>query len=251
MGLVCKNCGATAQSGFKFCNVCGTPIEPEIEITVSEPVQPYSDYMGIKGRALRILTGPRAGEFVKAWPECEIGREGTGLTLRDNTLSPHHSRLATTNDKTMLEDLDSLNGIFFKIKDKVVLKDNDLIRAGDHYFLYEVFSEEDVETEYGADFYASPSRSERFRLVEVLRGGRRGRASAAPDGGITVGRLEGDFTFPDDKKMSDRHFTIRWTQRGGILVDYSENGTFVQIHQAVQVEEGDIFFAGQTLLRVV
>ena len=54
----------------------------------------------------------------------------------------------------------------------------------------------------------------------------------------------------DDMRMSPKHFTIRWTQRGGILVDHSDNGTFVQIHQDTPIQSGDIFFAGQTLFQV-
>ena len=74
----------------------------------------------------------------------------------------------------------------------------------------------------------------------------------APDGGIVVGRTDGDFLFPTDERMNAKHFSIRWTQRGGILIDHeTRNGTFVQIHESEQLCEGDLFFAGRNLFRVI
>lgn len=250
MSQVCERCGMPVRAGFKFCNVCGAPLEEKSSESIQ--VAGYSEFLGVKGRALRIMTGERAGEFVAAYPTCTIGRENADITLaEDATLSPSHARLSVRQNATILEDLDSLNGVFLKASDKLVLQDNDVIRAGDHYFLFEFFSSDKFIDDTGTEFYAAPNRGERFRLVEILENGRRGRACMAPDGGIVVGTSEGDFLFPEDDKMSRRHFTLRWTQRGGLLIDHSDNGTFVQIHEATPVAEGDIFFAGKTLFRVV
>ena len=249
MAQICNHCGMPIRQGFKFCNVCGSPIQAD---TVKQDgVKPYSELMGYQGQVIRILTGEDAGDFVDAWPSCTIGREEADLMINDTTLSPQHARITVNENEVILEDLDSLNGVFLRSEDKHVLSDNDIIRAGDHYFLYELFSQENFDTDYGATFYASPSRGEKFRLIEILSGGRRGRACTAPDGGIAVGRTEGDFIFKDDERMSPKHFTIRWTQRGGILVDYSENGTYIQIRKPVQVSTGDLFFAGKTLFKVI
>ena len=250
MSDVCNRCGMPVRPGFKFCNVCGAPVEPaEGE---GEQVEQYSSYSGVRGRAVRIMTGPRAGEFVPAYPGCTIGRSDADIVdADDTTLSPQHARLSVVQNATLLEDAGSLNGVFLRATDKVILEDNDILRAGDHYFLFEFFSPDRFTDETGTEFYAAPCRGERFRLVEILRNGRRGRACMAPEGGIVVGRREGDFCFPEDTRMSDRHFTIRWTQRGGMLIDHSANGTFVQIHEATQVSEGDLFFAGRNLYRVV
>ena len=79
----------------------------------------------------------------------------------------------------------------------------------------------------------------------------RGRACGATDGCITVGRSEGDFVFPDDEKMSPRHFSIRWSQRGGLLIDVAFNGTFVQIHDVEAIARGDIFFIGNELYEMM
>ncbi len=251
MSQICNRCGMPVRPGFKFCNVCGAPFNQEEE--VHDNVEPYSPYLGPQGRAIRQLTGTRAGSFYNAYPVCTIGRSNTDICIPDdNTLSPIHSRIVTRSDCTLLEDLNSLNGVFLKARDKIALQDNEIIRAGNHYFLYQFFSPDHFTEEYGTEFYGAPNRGEHFRLVEILSGGRRGRACMAPDGGIIVGRTEGDFTFPEDEMMSEKHFTIRWTQRGGILIDNStSNGTFIQIHESTRVQEGDIFFAGRNLFCVI
>lgn len=250
MSQVCSRCGMPVRQGFKFCNVCGAQV---VEVECDEAtVLPYSVYIGPQGRAVRQLTGKDAGRFFPIYPAGTIGRDDADIELtEDETMSPCHLRISVRSDGTWLEDLDSLNGVFLKIKDKAVLRDNDIIRAGDRYFMYEFYAPERFTEEFGTEFYAAPHRGERFRLIEILSGGRRGRACMAPDGGIVVGRMEGDFIFPEDKRMSDKHFTIRWTQRGGILVDHSANGTFIQIHEPIRVEGGDIFFAGQHLFQII
>lgn len=250
MSQVCSRCGMPVRSGFKFCNVCGAQV---IENEDNEDVvASYSAYLGPQGKAIRQLTGKDAGRFFSIYPAGTIGRDDADIELTDDAMmSPCHLRATVRNDGVWIEDLDSLNGVFLKIKDKVILRDGDMIRAGDHYFMYEFYAPERFTEEFGTEFYAAPHRGERFRLIEILAGGRRGRACMAPDGGIVVGRSEGDFIFAEDEKMSPNHFTIRWTQRGGILVDHSVNGTFIQIHEPVRVEDGDIFFAGKHLFKIV
>lgn len=249
MSQVCQKCGMPVTPGFKFCNSCGAPVEEDVE--VSTEAVPYSKWQGYQGRALHILTGAHGGEFVNVYPECSIGRKEANLLIEDKTISPVHAKISVNEDETLIEDLGSLNGVFLRIKEKMTLQDGDLIRAGVHYFLYEVFSQETVDDNYGADFFASPGNKEKARLIEVLSGGRRGRARVIPDSGITVGRSEGEFLCFDDEKMSLKHFSIRYTQRSCILLDYSANGTYLQIRQPVKLTGGDLFFIGETLFRVI
>ena len=251
MGQKCKQCGSAVQPGFKFCNVCGAAVEEPASEVLSQPeVEPYSELLGVKGRTVRVLNGEKAGRFVDIYPQCTIGRKGAGVDISDDpSLSPVHFRIEADETGANISDEDSLNGVFMRASDKVVLNQNEIIRAGDHYFLYECFPDDTLSSKFGADFYASPRRGVRFRLVEILSGGLRGRACTASDS-ITVGRSEGDFVISDDTRMSAKHFTIRWTQRGGILVDHSDNGTFVQIHHETHAECGDLFFAGQTIFRL-
>lgn len=252
MSQKCAKCGMPVSPGFKFCNACGAEVSPRAESESHDGAVPYSDYIGCHGRAIRILTGRTAGTFYAAYPTCTIGRENCDIRiLHDQTLSPQHVRLTTYSEETMLEDNDSLNGIFLRMREPKVLHNNEIIRAGSHYFLYQIISVERFNESHQTEFYATPLHGECFRIVEIIKGGCRGRALTATETGFAVGRTEGNFQFPEDDKMSDRHFEIRWTKQGGMLFDYSLNGTFLKIHEPVRVVEGDTFFAGNTLFRVI
>ena len=225
MSFVCSRCGLAVRPTFKFCSTCGAPVV-DTEAASDETV-PYSPFIGPQGNSIRQMTGQNAGIFFSAYPECCIGREDANVRIADDmTLSPSHARVFSNDKGLFLEDMDSLNGVFLAIKDQKFLQDHDIIRAGDHYFLYEVISPDAFTDEYGS-------------------------ACMPIDGAVVVGRNDGDFRFPDDQKMSARHFTVRWTYGGGALIDHSANGTFLQIHDAVHVEPGDLFFAGKNLFRVI
>jgi len=254
VSVICSRCGMPVREGFKFCNVCGTNVSGEVSaIKNAEEAVPYTKLAGLEGSVVRAMTGTAAGQFRAVYPECTFGRlEGDYHDAGDTTLSMQHAQIRCTDDSIVINDLGSLNGVFLRIRDKVILRNGDIIRAGNHYFLYDHYENAPFREEFNTEFYATPNRGERFRLVEVLRHGLRGRACTAPDGGIIVGRSEGDFLFPHDDTMNAKHFSIRWTQRGGILLDHrSTNGTFVQIHEPTILEHSDQFFVGQTLFHLL
>ncbi len=250
MTRLCKRCGKPVHVGFKFCNACGEPVTDDAADTGG--VVSHSPLLGIRGRALRALSGAQAGEFFDAFPAISIGRNDADICSEDSTVSPAHARLDATETGVQIRDTESLNGVFARAdEEKVLLRDNDIIRAGDHFFLFETIALDRYKEESGTEFYASPLRGENFRLVEIIAGGIRGRACVASDGCIAVGRCEGDFTFPDDEKMSPKHFSVRWSRSGGLLIDSSRNGTFVQIHDVKSLSRGDTFFVGNELYEVV
>lgn len=255
MARECVQCGKTIVDGGKFCSVCGARVsaaEDGFQAT-NEGTQAYSPFTGIEGRALRVLTGSRAGEFVSVYPSVTIGRNRANFNVHDDeTLSPVHARVFCMNDICYLDDLESHNGVLIRIAEKTILHDRDVIRAGQTFFRFEHLMTEMFSDDEGTSFYATPMRGERFRLVELLDDGYRGRAKTASEIGLTVGRKEGNFLFEQDTQMNPRHFTIRWTQRGGVLTDHaSMNGTFVSLQDTVELHPGDQFFLGCTLFGVL
>ena len=119
-----------------------------------------------------MLTGDHAGQFYDAFPAVTVGRNNADIVSADPTVSPVHARLDATESGAQIQDMDSLNGVFVRTKDeKTLLHDNDIIRAGDHLFLFEVIALDRYSEESGTEFYAAPLRGENFRLVEILAGG--------------------------------------------------------------------------------
>ena len=88
-------------------------------------------------------------------------------------------------------------------------------------------------------------------LQLITEGGQVGGAYPIESGELSIGRNEGDVTFPHDGYLSGKH--ARVVERGGrfFLVDNgSRNGTFVRIKGEVEIETGDTFLVGKQIFRL-
>lgn len=95
---------------------------------------------------------------------------------------------------------------------------------------------------------ASPPKS--GRLLLIMEGGDVGETFQLRPTETGIGRVDGDIKFPHDGYMSSRHARI--LQRNGrfFLIDNnSRNGTFVKIHQEVELHGGDVVLIGKQLFR--
>ena len=166
MTRLCQRCGKPVHVGFKFCNVCGEPVNDDG--ASAGDVVSYSPLLGIRGRTLRVLTGDHAGQFYDAFPAVTVGRNNADIVSADPTVSPVHARLDATESGAQIQDMDSLNGVFVRTKDeKTLLHDNDIIRAGDHLFLFEVialdrYSEESAPNSMPLRYAAKTSDSSKY-----------------------------------------------------------------------------------------
>ena len=88
------------------------------------------------------------------------------------------------------------------------------------------------------------------RLLLIMEGGEVGETFGVRPQETVIGRVDGDIKFPHDGYMSSRHARI--LQRNGrfFLIDNnSRNGTFVKIHQEVELHPGDVILIGKQLFR--
>jgi pSer/pThr/pTyr-binding forkhead associated (FHA) protein len=88
------------------------------------------------------------------------------------------------------------------------------------------------------------------RLLLIMEGGEVGETFGLRPAETVIGRVDGDIKFPHDGYMSSRHARI--LQRNGrfFLIDNnSRNGTFVKIHQEVELHPGDVILVGKQLFR--
>jgi len=88
-------------------------------------------------------------------------------------------------------------------------------------------------------------------IIQVIsEGGQVGETYVVQKGGTSIGRVEGEATFPHDGYLSSRHAQI--VARGGryYLVDLnSRNGTFIRIKDEVELQTGDTFLVGKQLFK--
>jgi len=95
---------------------------------------------------------------------------------------------------------------------------------------------------------AAPPKS--GRLMLIMEGGETGETYDLRATETVIGRVDGDIKFPHDGYMSGRH--ARVIQRNGhfyLLDNNSRNGTFIKIHQEVELNPGDILLVGKQLFR--
>lgn len=183
----------------------------------------------------------------------QIGRAVGDLKLDDPYLSPVHVQLRAVRSALMLEDLNSRNGVFLRIADELALEDFDEIAVGHQRFIFRSSWDHPENTQLpyqdntllmGAD-----PPYDAHRLVAVLNNGNVSRVFPIPAshgaGPSVSGNADLDATAAMVYAMIER--------RSGkcFIKDLEhENGTFIRIHDPVELIEGDCFLVGRTRISV-
>ena len=85
------------------------------------------------------LDGRVTGEFALEKPEITIGRTRGDLTFNDDPyMSAAHARVVAQPARFVLQDLNSRNGVYRRIRDEVELKDGDEFFLGEHVFRVQI-----------------------------------------------------------------------------------------------------------------
>jgi hypothetical protein len=142
--------------------------------------------------------------------QIDVGRTEGDIVLSDDPyLSPRHARLRRRADGYSVRDLDSVNGIYIRLKDGVELADGDMILLGQQVLRFELLSEGEAPigpAQIGGVFvFGTPEVPRVARLVVYSTEGI-GRDFVSLYRGETVlGRENGDLVFTDDPFLSRRH----------------------------------------------
>lgn len=262
----CHECGAPLQQGFKFCGKCGGKVEYEHTATAAPPYtgpgpsERKTLFFGqmqaaraklvlIKGDGLDGLSYTLAGQDHVA------GRvDGPLLFREDPYLSPRHANFFYKDGKLHVRDEGSANGIFIRIRAPMPVRSGDTFLVGEQVIKVETTPPEMAglgPDEDGTYYFASPRRTSKLRLVQLLRGGDIGLVFRAAGDAVTIGREANDVNFPEDPFISGRHAQVSFSDAGLMLTDLgSKNGTFLRITGEMSLQHGDYVFMGQQLLRV-
>ena len=190
--------------------------------------------------------------------EVVIGRSSSQETLaNDPFLSPEHASIVSSNGRFVIKDLDSLNGIFHRIRGEHELGSGDFIRLGQELLHFEKIEDVkalpagnpgDGETLRGG----SPDIGYWGRLSLIAGPEITSRAFLFSDDEINIGREIGDIVFRDDGFVSGRHARISKINGRVILKDLgSSNGTYIRVRGERPLEDGDLILMGQQLFRLV
>lgn len=93
------------------------------------------------------------------------------------------------------------------------------------------------------------SQKTKGKLVVILEDGTDGAALELSPSTTIIGREGVDISFPHDDFLARRHAELSFVN-GTLLITplESTNGVFLQVHQEVELESGDVFRIGQQLL---
>ena len=183
--------------------------------------------------------------------ESILGRVEGDITFPDDGLvSRRHAKLTQTDNGLMVEDLNSANGVYRRLKDNYEMKHGDIILMGKQMFRF--YAQSPPSDGAGKDPKATPSGSTKgAELVRVLPGGVEEARYPLPPGESVLGRTRGTINFSDDAYLSSRHARIK-NEGGKVILEdlQAVNGTFVGIREKTPVADGDIILIGHQLLRV-
>ena len=175
---------------------------------------------------------------------------------KDPYISPRHADLVFKDEKLTITDLDSLNGIYYRMTGEVQIYPGTYFRIGRQLLRLEVpgdFQQMNIEAPQGDDstFWGSPPPQVWARLVQVLEGGKIGEIHLLTQPELIIGREEGEVRFPEDGFISSRHCML--INKGGdcYLRDLgSSNGTYLRIRKSHALKSDDRVQIGNQVLKI-
>ncbi|TPV95568.1 MAG: FHA domain-containing protein [Myxococcales bacterium FL481] len=293
LGLACPVCGQLNVIRAVRCSRCGNELAPapvgaavggEDEGRVAEAVavpaagaidDPPSGASagGAGGHAKTMFFGALQQQEVSPRLVVIKGEGADGLTYQlsgetqilgrtrgdlcfaeDPFLSPEHGRFTVQGGRLFVQDLNSTNGIFVRIRAPSPIEHDDLFLVGEQLLQLDARGFAEYMPDHrGTYFYGSPRVEAEFRVTQRLAGGGLGLSSAARGSTLTIGREGNVLNFPEDRFISGHHAQLHRPAPGGPIVlsdTGSRNGTYVRIKRAQELFHGDYLFVGQQLFRV-
>ena len=196
-------------------------------------------------------------------PITVLGRVDGDIVFPDDALvSRRHARFTVTDEGVAVEDLNSANGIFWRLRMPYDLRDGDSILMGRQMFRFRTAEAAAKEAkdkppakpaDKGPD--KGPDKGKEkvppAELIRIMAGGVEENHYFLQEGENILGRTRGNVTFPDDAYLSSQHARVLVKDGNGKIEDMgAANGTFVGVRDRVTMEDGDIILIGHQLLRV-
>jgi len=244
-----------------YCQFCGARLNPERRTGPGLEAAPKPHVSAEEPHARLVVIaqdGTPGAEYPIAGPHAEIGRtEGTIALPGDPYVSPRHLRVSRRNGRFFVRDLESVNGVYVRLRGPELLRHGDLVLIGLEVLRFELVSDAErglgPATERGTRVFGSPALTRHARLCQLtVEGVPRDVYYLCRDETI-VGRESGDVVFTNDPFMSRRHASVTRDPSLGAftLTDLgSSNGTYLGIRGEQEVKSGDHLRVGQHLFRL-
>ncbi len=245
--LHCAQCQAMIPPGFKFCGVCGTPIQKQAPAAQAPAVQP-----GLTATMTLIRPdGSQGGQHSLHEGSNKLGRSHGEIFESDGYLSPLHAELILSRDGAhTLRDLNSLNGIFVRMTEEEELRPGQIVRIGQELLRFDLIEAPEPH-EDGTEVMGSPNPGYWGRITVIIGEHVNGASYPLLGDSITMGREHGDINFPDDGYVSGMHARLVTRDGRVYLSDMgSSNGTFMKVEGERKISSNSYILLGQQLFRL-
>ena len=187
----------------------------------------------------------------------DLGRSDGEIVLpNDCYLSGRHARFSFEAEGVSVRDLDSLNGIYLRLRNRTELRDGDWFLVGLQLIKFEQTAPDSRAGKpirvSNCSLFGSACSPRYARLSEMTNDGLPRNVFFIGYDETILGREVGDIVFTGDPFMSRRHAALNRNPVTGsfALSDLgSSNGTFLRVHGKVELKAGDHLRIGQQLFR--
>lgn len=276
----CPTCSAPVQPGQRFCGTCGSKVEAlastpvaaaatPVPAATSQPMPAPVGAAPAPAAPIAVPGGNAIGQLVMIMPDGSsgdafplmagdnvIGRaHPAALFSRDPHLSPHHARFMMAPGAGRVIDLNSHNGVYFRLRERTEIFDGDMLRVGHEVLRFSVLASAKpaiAAPTDGTQLSGSPAAGVWARLERLSAPDEASYSFLLRGTEQVLGRERGDILFRDDGYVSGRHARI-FIEGGRFYAEdlQSSNGTFLRIRGERNVTNGDLLLLGQQPFRVV
>jgi pSer/pThr/pTyr-binding forkhead associated (FHA) protein len=195
-----------------------------------------------------------------------IGANGLNLGRGQNSahfpflssMANRHVKFSYNGPRLFVEDLNSLNGVYLKIKGTVPLRDGQRFRVGSQVIEFRAAEPFQavlpLQSNEGEEFLSYDL--EALGFLDLIRPNEQTglRFPITKPDATKIGRDAKlvDIALPRAEWVSGQHAQIRHDHGAFHLDDLnSRNGTFIQIAEKTELQSGDVLLVGRAFLRVV
>lgn len=167
----------------------------------------------------------------------------------DPYVDAEHGALTFRPDGVAIEDFDSTNGVFIRVREKATLRCGDMFRAGEELLRFTALR--NTRTAGRAPTLGSPDPGYWGRVDVMISLESNAASYPLDDAEVSFGQTDGHLQFPDDPYLGALHCSIRRADKGATLVDHgSQSGTWLRLRAGDVVPYGSELLVGQTRIRV-
>ena len=261
--LSCARCGSEREPDALFCRYCGASFKESGPLNGFTPPQSPAAApavnMGLA--APRLVTLLKDGSEGRSIPltdkDQDIGGAEGDITFPDDPyLSPRHARIACRADTYSVRDLDSVNGVYVRLREDAELRDRDMMLVGQQVLRFELLADGELPLgpgfQRGVMVFGTPESARFARLIQYTTEGVARDVHYLFRDETIIGRENGDIVFTDDPFLSRRHAALRVDHAGRRFTLHdlgSSNGTALRIRGEHVLKDGDQFRIGRHLFR--